>query len=121
MGTTTATIAPRQLRKARAVLGLTQAEAGHALGRVRPETVSRWESRQWRVRPIHAQTVRYLIQIARMLQEVARTPDEQRAFLNSPQPDLHGKTPRQVMLDDPPFGAREVYDLLGRILHGIPA
>ncbi|HEV2356169.1 MAG TPA: antitoxin Xre/MbcA/ParS toxin-binding domain-containing protein [bacterium] len=121
MSTATATIAPQKLRKARTVLGLTQAEAGHALGRVRAETVSRWESRQWRVRAVHAQTARYFIQIARMLQEVAPTAEEQQAFLNSPQPDLHGKTPRQIMLDDPPFGAREVYDLLGRIVHGIPA
>lgn len=121
MSTVTGTIPPQKLRKARVLLGLTQVEAGRALGHVRPETVSRWESRSARVRPLHAQTARYLIDIARMLQYVAPTDDDRRRFLSSPQPDLRGKTPRQVMLEDPPFGARQVYDLLGRILHGIPS
>ncbi|MGQ0548118.1 MAG: antitoxin Xre/MbcA/ParS toxin-binding domain-containing protein [Armatimonadota bacterium] len=74
-----------------------------------------------RVRPLHAQTTRYLIEIARMVQYVAPTDKDRRRFLLSPQPDLRGKTPRQVMLEDPPFGARQVYDLLGRIPHGIPS
>lgn len=115
-------IPPQKLRKARVLLGLTQVEAGRALGHVRSETVSRWESRSSaRVRPLHAQTARYLIEIARMLQHVAPADEDRRRFLNSAQPDLGGKTPRQVMLEDPPFGARQVYDLLGRILHGIPS
>jgi uncharacterized protein (DUF2384 family) len=116
------TIPPQKLRKARVLLGLTQVEAGRALGQVRPETVSRWENRSSsRVRPLHARTARYLVEIARMLQGVAPTEEDRRRFLNSPQPDLRGKTPRQVLLEDPPFGARQVYDLLGRILHGIPS
>ncbi len=116
------TIPPQKLRKARVLLGLTQVEAGRALGHVRSETVSRWESRgSAKVRPLHAQTARYLIEIARMVQHVAPTDEDRRRFLTSPQPDLRGKTPRQVMLEDPPFGARQVYDLLGRILHGVPS
>jgi uncharacterized protein (DUF2384 family) len=116
------TIAPQKLRKARELLGLTQVEAGRALGRVRPETVSRWENRRSaKVRPLHAQTALYLIEIARMLRLVARTDEDRRRFLDSPQPDLGRKTPRQVILEDPPFGARRVYDLLGRVLHGIPS
>ncbi|MGH2373493.1 MAG: antitoxin Xre/MbcA/ParS toxin-binding domain-containing protein [bacterium] len=116
------TILPQKLRKARVLLGLTQVEAGRALGHVRSETVSRWESRgAAKVRPLHAQTARYLIEIARMLRHVAPTGEDRRLFLDSPQPDLGRKTPRQVMLEDPPFGARQVYDLLGRILHGVPS
>ena len=115
-------IPPQKLRRARVLLGLTQVEAGRALGHVRPETVSRWEGRSSaKVRPLHARTARYLIEIARMLRDVAPTDEDRRRFLNSPQPDLRGKTPRQVMLEDPPFGARQVYDLLGRILHGVPS
>jgi len=115
-------IPPQKLRKARVLLGLTQVEAARALGHVRPETVSRWESRgPAKARPLHAQTARYLIEIARMLRLVAPTDDDRRRFLNSPQPDLGWKTPRQVILEDPPFGARQVYDLLGRILHGVPS
>lgn len=122
MNTVIETIPPQKLRKARVLLGLTQVEAGRALGHVRSETVSRWESRAGvKVRPLHAQTARYLIEIARMLGHVAPTGQDRRRFLTSPQPDLHGKTPHQVMLEDPPFGARQVYDLLGRILHGIPS
>jgi len=117
-----ATIPPQKLRRARVLLGLTQVEAGRALGRVRPETVSRWESRgPAKVRPLHAQTARYLIEIAGMLQHVAPTDEDRRRFLASPQPDLGRKTPRPILLEDPPFGARQVYDLLGRILHGIPS
>lgn len=116
------TIPPQKFRKARVLLGLTQVEAARALGHVRPETVSRWESRRpAKVRPLHAQTARYLIEIARMLRHVAPTDEDRRRFLNSPQPDLGQKTPRQVILEDPPFGARQVYDLLGRILHGLPS
>lgn len=116
------TIPPQKFRKARALLGLTQVEAARALGHVRPETVSRWESRgSAKVRPLHAQTARYLIEIAHMLRHVAPTDEDRRRFLNSPQPDLGRKTPRQVILEDPPFGARQVYDLLGRILHGVPS
>lgn len=116
------TVAAQKLRKARVLLSLTQVEAGQALGHVRPETVSRWESRRSaKVRPLHAQTARYLIEIAHMLQHVAPTDKDRRRFLNSPQPDLGRKTPRQVILEDPPFGARQVYDLLGRILHGVPS
>ena len=122
VNTAIATIPPQKLRRARVLLGLTQVEAGRALGQVRPETVSRWENRSSsRVRHLHAQTARYLIEIARMLQDVAPTEEDRRRFLNSPQPELRGKTPRQVLLEDPPFGARQVYDLLGRILHGIPS
>jgi uncharacterized protein (DUF2384 family) len=122
MSAVAATIQPQKLRKARTLLGLTQVEAGRALGRVRPETVSRWESRtSAKVRPLHAQMARYLIEVARMLRHVAPGAEDRRRFLNSPQPDLRGKTPRQVMLNDPPFGARAVYDLLGRILHGVPS
>ncbi len=81
------------------LLGLTQVEAGRALGHVRSETVSRWESRgSARVRPLHAQAARYLIEIARMLQYVAPADEDRRRFFNSPQPDLRGKTPRQIML-----------------------
>ncbi len=121
MGAVAETIPAQKLRKARRLLGLTQVEAGRALGRVRPETVSRWESRSAKARHLHAQTARYLIEIARMLRDVAPAEEDRRRFLNSPQPDLHGKTPHQVMLEDPPFGARQVYDLLGRVLHGIPS
>ena len=122
VSTAIATIPPQKLRRARVLLGLTQVEAGRALGQVRPETVSRWENRSSsRVRHLHAQTARCLIEIARMLQDVAPTEEDRRRFLNSPQPELRGKTPRQVLLEDPPFGARQVYDLLGRILHGIPS
>lgn len=122
MSAVAATIQPQRLRKARSLLGLTQVEAGRALGRVRAETVSRWESRaSAKVRPLHAQTAHYLIEVARMLRQVAPSAEDRQRFLTSPQPDLRGKTPRQVMLDDPPFGARAVYDLLGRILHGVPS
>ena len=41
-------------------------------------------------------------------------------FLNTPQRELRNKTPVDAVLDDPPYGLREVVRLLGRMAEGIP-
>jgi len=51
---------PKELKKARKILGFTQIQAGIALGNVRPETVSRWERALENTRPkiriLHVET-----------------------------------------------------------------
>jgi putative toxin-antitoxin system antitoxin component (TIGR02293 family) len=42
-----------------------------------------------------------------------------RRFLNTPHPELGGRTPLEVAYTE--LGARQVEELLGRILYGIPA
>jgi len=114
---------PTKLRKARTLLGLTQVEAARALGGVRPETVSRWEHKQGRVRTraLHAQTITYLSDIAELLTALVPDRAAQREFLTRPHPRLGRRSPLDVMLNDPPYGLREVWRLLLRVAHGIPA
>lgn len=123
MGTVMA-IAPERLRRARLTLHFTQLNAGIALGHVRPETVSRWErskrKESVKVQPLYAETMRQLAMAADLLEELYDTNEERLAFLNSPQPELMGRTPRMAMLEDPPFGLRDVVRLLGRMAEGIP-
>ncbi len=117
-------ISPDDVREARHVLGLTQLQTGVAFGGVRPETISRWErsSRnvQLKVRPIHAEIMGQLTQAANLLQEIYKDKESRRVFLYSPQRELGGATPIQVILRDPPYGLRDVVRLLGRIAEGIP-
>ena len=117
-------VSPDEVREARHVLGLTQLQTGVAFGGVRPETISRWErsSRdvQLRVRPLHAEIMKQLTQAASLLQEIYKDKGARRAFLNSPQRELGGLSPIEVILRDPPYGLRDVVRLLGRIAEGIP-
>lgn len=116
-------IRPTKLRKARAALGLTQAEAARALGGVRPETVSRWEHKQgsMRMRALHVQTIKYLNDIAELLIDLMPDRTARREFLARPHAQLGNRSPLDVMLKDPPYGLREVWRLLLRVAHGIPA
>jgi hypothetical protein len=57
---------------------------------------------------------------ADLLLELYPQRDDRSAFLNSAQRELQGRTPIQAMLQDPPYGVRDVVRLLGRIAEGIP-
>jgi uncharacterized protein (DUF2384 family) len=117
-------VAPNDMRKARHTLGLTQVQLGEAFGGVRPETISRWErasSRfQLKVRPLHAEIMRQLTQATDLLQELFPDKEALAQFLNTPQRELGNRTPREAMLEDPPYGLRDVVNLLGRMAEGIP-
>jgi len=117
-------VAPDDVREARQVLGLTQIQAGIAFGGVRPETISRWERssrrNRPRIRPLHADIMRQFTSAAGLLLELYPEHDDRSAFLNSPQRELQGRTPIEAMLQDPPYGVRDVVRLLGRIAEGIP-
>lgn len=119
-----AVVSPDEVREARHILGLTQLQTGQAMGGVRPETISRWErapkDKQLNVRPLHAETMRQLAQAADLLQEIYRGEAARTAFLNTPQRELGGLAPIEAILQDPPYGLRDVVRLLGRIAEGIP-
>lgn len=124
MSIVTAEIRPTKLRQARATLGLTQAQAARALGGVRPETVNRWErarSRKFRVKELHAQTIRYLQEAADLLVDLFPDPEDQVNFLRAPHRELGRRSPLQVIVEDPPYGLRDVWRLLMRAAHGVPA
>lgn len=117
-------VSPDDVRKARHVLGLTQIQAGVAFGGVRPETVSRWErssaTDRPKVRALHAEVMRQLTRAAHLLTELFPDVPDQTAFLNTPQRELSGLTPIEAMLQQPPYGLRDVVRLLGRMAEGIP-
>lgn len=121
---TTMVVAPHEVREARRILGLTQMQAGVAFGGVRPETISRWErsshKKRPRIRPLHAEIMRQFTMAADLLMELYPELDSREAFLSSPQRELQGRTPVEAMLQDPPYGVRDVVRLLGRMAEGIP-
>ncbi len=122
--TTVMAVAPGDVRKARNTLGFTQIQLGEAFGGVRPETISRWERASSRyelkVRPLHAELMRQLTHAADLLLELFPDKTNRIHFLNTPQRELGNKTPVDAVLDDPPYGLREVVRLLGRMAEGIP-
>jgi len=117
-------VAPDNVREARQVLSLTQLQAGIAFGGVRPETISRWERssrrKRPRIRPLHTEIMRQFTRAADLLLELYPGHDDREAFLNSPQRELQGRTPKEAMLQDPPYGVRDIVRLLGRMAEGIP-
>lgn len=116
-------VTPKDIREARHTLGFTQVQLGTAFG-VRPETISRWErasSRyQLKVRPLHAEIMRQLTQTTDLLQELYPDRADRTQFLNAPQRELVNRTPIGTILQDPPYGIRDLFHLLGRLVEGIP-
>ena len=122
--TTVMAVSPKDVREARHTLGFTQIQLGAAFGGVRPETISRWErasSRyQLKVRPLHAEIMRQLTQATDLLQELYPDEADRTQFLNTPQRELGNRTPIETILQDPPYGLRDMVRLLGRMAEGIP-
>ena len=122
--TTVMAVAPKDVREARNTLGFTQIQLGAAFGGVRPETISRWErasSRyQLKVRPLHAEIMRQLTQATDLIQEFYPDKEDRMQFLNTPQRELGNRSPIETILQDPPYGLRDVVHLLGRMAEGIP-
>jgi len=115
---------PKDMKEARNILGFTQIQAGVALGGVRPETVSRWERAPRNDRPnmrgIHVETTRQLTETADLLVELYPDKADRLTFLHTPQPELSGLSPYDAIMQDPPYGLRDVVRLLGRMAEGIP-
>ena len=115
---------PKDMKEARNILGFTQVQAGVALGGVRPETVSRWERASGKDRPnmrgIHVETTRQLTETADLLVDLYPDKADRMVFLDTVQPELGGLSPRDAIMQDPPYGLRDVVRLLGRMAEGIP-
>ena len=115
---------PKEMKEARNILGFTQIQAGVALGNVRPETVSRWERASRIDRPnmrgLHVETTRQLTETADLLLDLYPDKEDRMKFLHTPQPELGGKSPYDAIMQDPPYGLRDVVRLLGRMAEGIP-
>ncbi len=121
---TVMTVDPTDVKEARLILGFTQVQAGVALGNVRAETISRWERSPKNTRPnvrvIHVQSTRQLTETADLLVELYPDKNDRLEFLNTPQQELNGKSPYDAIMQDPPYGLRDVVRLLGRMAEGIP-
>lgn len=117
-------LAPEDIREAREILGMTQLQVSVALGNIRPETVSRWErspeDEPLRVRGMNVITIRQLTEIAALLDELFPSKNDRMDFLDTPQRELDGKSPYETLMEDSPYGLRDVVRLLGRMAEGIP-
>jgi len=115
---------PVDVKEAREILGFTQVQAGIAVGNVRSETISRWErspkDKPLRMRGLHVETTMQLTQTADLLLDLYPNKDDRLTFLHTPQPELAGKSPYDAIIQDPPYGLRDVVRLLGRMAEGIP-
>ena len=64
--------------------------------------------------------MRQLTQTADLLQELYPDNADRTQFLNTPQRELGNRTPIETILQDSPYGLRDVVHLLGRLAEGIP-
>ncbi len=116
---------PKELKKARNILGFTQIQAGVALGNVRPGTVSRWErvpeDKRLNMRRLHVETTRQFTETANLLIDIYPENEDRLNFFHTPQQELSGKSPYNAIMQDPPYGLRDVVRLLGRMADGIPS
>jgi uncharacterized protein (DUF2384 family) len=64
--------------------------------------------------------MRQLAQVTDLLQELYPDEADRMQFLNTPQRELGRRTPIEAILEDPPYGLRDVVQLLGRMAEGIP-
>lgn len=112
------------VKEARDILGMTQLETSVALGNIRPETVSRWErspkNEPLKMRGMNVITARQFTEVADLLAELFPKEKDRRVFLETPQDELDGKSPIRAILEDSPYGLRDVVRVLGRMAEGIP-
>ena len=115
---------PQDVKEARKILGFTQVQAGVAVGNVRSETISRWErspkDTPLKMRGLHVETTMQLTQTADLLLDLYPDKNDRMKFLHTPQRELGGRSPYDAIMQDPPYGLRDVVRLLGRMAEGIP-
>lgn len=115
---------PQDVKEARKILGFTQVQAGVAVGNVRSETISRWErspkDKPLKMRGLHVETTMQLTQTADLLLDLYPDKSDRMKFLHTPQRELGGRSPYDAIMQDPPYGLRDVVRLLGRMAEGIP-
>jgi len=121
---TTMKISPKDFRKARIILGLTQTQAGIVLGNVSTGRIGYWERSQEdtlpKMKDLDSNTISQFIQLAEFLVDFFPDKADRERFLQTPKLALCEKPPFEAIMKDPPNGLREVFQFLGRLAHGIP-
>jgi len=116
-------ISPKDFRKARIILGLTQTQAGIVLGNVSPGRIGYWERSPKDTLPemkdLDANTINQFIQLAEHLVDFFPDKADRERFLQIPSRALSEKTPFEAIMKDPPNGLQEVVQFLTRLAHGV--
>ena len=117
-------ISPKDFRKARKILCLTQKQAGIVLGNVSPGRISYWERSQKdtlpKMKDLDSNTIQQFIQLAEFLVEFFPEKVDRERFLQSPKLALRGEPLFEAIMKDPPNGLQEAVQFLGRLAEGIP-
>jgi len=117
-------ISPKDFRKARKILGLTQKQAGNVLGNVSPGQIGYWErspeDKLPTIRDLDSNAIEQFIQLAEFLVDFFPDKAERERFLRNPKLPLRGKPLSEAIMYDPPRGLQEAVHFFGRLAHGIP-
>ncbi len=65
-------------------------------------------------------SIQQLTETADLLVDLYPDKEDRIKFLVTPQGELGGKSPHDAIMQDPPYGLRDVVRLLGRMEEGIP-
>ena len=116
-------ISPKDFRKARTILGLTQTQAGIVLGNVSTGRIGYWERSPKDTLPqmkdLDSNTINQYIQLAEVLVDFFPDKADRERFLQTPSRALSEKTPFEALVKDPPNGLQEVVQFLTRLAHGV--
>ena len=116
-------ISPKDFRKARTILGLTQTQAGIVLGNVSPGRIGYWERSPKdtlpKMKDLDSNTINQFIQVAEILVDFFPDKADRERFLQTPSRALSEKPPFEALIKDPPNGLHDVVQFLTRLEHGI--
>jgi hypothetical protein len=116
-------ISPKDFRKARTILGLTQKQAGIVLGNVSPGRIGYWERSPKdtlpKMKDLDSNTINQFILLAEILVDFFPDKADRVRFLQAPSRALSEKPLFEVLIKDPPNGLHEVVQFLTRLEHGI--
>jgi hypothetical protein len=116
-------ISPKDFRKARKILGLTQKQAGIVLGNVSPGRVSYWErspeDKLPTIKDLDKNIIEQFIQLADLLVDFYPDKADRERFIQRPKLPLRGKPLSEAIMKDPPNSLQEAVQFLGRLAEGI--
>ena len=93
------------------------AEQRALMYRIVPEAT--FKRRRDRLSPAESEKTERLARIVAMAEDVWQDADEMRRFLTTPHMELAGRTPLDAVMTE--LGARQVEEVLARIVYGLPA
>ena len=68
--------------------------------------------------PAHSQKAERLARVFAMVEDIWQDETDARQFMNTPHPELNGRTPLEVAMTE--VGARQVEEVIERGRHGLP-